>query len=221
MNLWEDPSNFKPCSKISHEVYACRPPSTTIVINRFEQADTVAKLDGRTFFTWQEIDTSHEVQNVVDGLLEEGKVYLVGGRTPYVICGTAGELHAIDEEKFFKRYTLEDGTPLSFSSFNLPTWIKVKTSPKPLRQWACFVPAKENGCIHTPWGITLQINDCNVPHGKGDFVIANDNDGNPDLSDLHVVNGLIFKSTYLNVGWEKCISKAPINISKSALPALW
>ena len=43
----------------------------------------------------------------------------------------------------------------------------------------------------------LQANRAGVPHGEGDYLVCGaGEDGQPDLSDVWVVNGAIFPDTY-------------------------
>lgn len=73
-------------------------------------------------------------------------------------------------------------------------WVEVQSKPDTSSVWACFVPAAKTGKI------------------RGDFIIANDKDGRPDMDDRWVVNGGIFASTYDNTGWEEFLDpKAGVN----------
>ena len=213
MNKWLDADNYKECQKIYYSVYACKPPKGAVVINKFEQVSAVRELGGQTFFT--------ETDAILNSLIAEGRANITDECTPYIIMGTAGELWTVSEDTLMTRYTLEDGSPLMPSTLSIPSWVKVKTSPKSVKLWACFVPKDVTGTVTTTWGARLTINDPSVPHGKGDFVIAVDKDGSPDVTDIYVVNGLIFASTYDTKGWEDCISTERLASDSYVLPNLW
>ena len=146
--------------------------------------------------------------------IASGKVYVVNPNTPFVLAGTLGELWCIDANKLASRYTLiRDGQPLRItpqtlgerSHGGLLDWTLVRTVPDKSQAWACFVPLRQKGQIQTSWGAVLNINGVGVSHGKGDFVIAADAGGRPDISHSYVVNGNVFATTYNNQGWSDCL----------------
>ena len=51
--------------------------------------------------------------------------------------------------------------------------------------------------VETAWGDVLTANRAEVPHGDGDYLVCTvDDEGQPNLSDVWVVNGEIFPDTY-------------------------
>ena len=72
----------------------------------------------------------------------------------------------------------------------------MKTKPT-TGNFACFIPAELQVEVQTAWGDVLQANRAGVPHGEGDYLVCGaGEDGQPDLSDVWVVNGAIFPDTY-------------------------
>ena len=54
------------------------------------------------------------------------------------------------------------------------------------------------------WGDVLHTNLPNAPHGNGDFLICRaGEDGNPDLSDVWVLNGVLFTENYDTANMEE------------------
>jgi hypothetical protein len=51
--------------------------------------------------------------------------------------------------------------------------------------------------VKTAWGDELHTNLPNAPHGSGDYLVCRINEkGEPDLSDIWVLNGLVFPEYY-------------------------
>lgn len=233
---WDDPKNYKKCSKKQYDIHLCKPPVNTVVINVLEQADVVAALGGKTYFTVEEITTMKANNdnrfNFLQQALQAGRAYLVSANTPYVLAGSQGELWCIAEKALIKKYnfvTGQDTEPINQQTLqrrmktDCLDWTVVRTIPDNSQAWACFVNQSLRGQIATPWGAVLNINGAGVPHGKGDFVIAEDAGGKPNLADRYVVNGNVFANTYNNQGWTDYLSTQTINkdtINISDLPAL-
>ena len=60
-----------------------------------------------------------------------------------------------------------------------------------------FVPTEYKLTVETAWGDILYTNRLAVPHFYGDYLVCRaGEDGTPDLSDVWVVNGLSFNTTY-------------------------
>ena len=217
---FDDPRNYRICQKKQYDIYCCMPPKDTLVINRLEQADTVAQLGGRTYYT---ADTILRMQRTNDGrlgmlkqLVASGKAYAVSDRTPFVLAGTIGELWCISADKLARTYRfVSNGMPVAINDGTLQqrmgnalymNWNLIRSMASE-RYYACFVPVSQKGQIRTSWGAVLNINGHGVTHGKGDFVLCSGNpDGSPNMNDRWVVNGEIFRTTYNNQGWVKELS---------------
>ena len=214
MNIWDNPANYKRCVKKQYEIWVCQPPQGTVVINKLEQADSVAMCRGKTVFTPYEIERNPQIKALCEKLVGSGKAYIVNNPQNFVLSGTRGELWCIKGDKLAKKYVwASDNTPINAQTLKSRLgdvkylgWQKVRTVPDNSVAFACFVPAKIQGQIQTSWAV-LNINGRGVSHGKGDFVISQPGaDGKPSAS-RYVVNGAVFADTYDNRGWQDCLIK--------------
>lgn len=158
--------NWKRTHKKNYEVYVCMPPIGTKVHNFLEGTDYVTTKEKR-----------------------------------FVISGTRGEQWVIDAAKLAKTYQTLDGQPLNTKTLNIKNgimpWVKVKTRPDASIVWACFLPKKYRSFpVKTSWGDVLMANRPEVRHGYGDFLVCADANGRPNFSDMWVVNGEVFPTTY-------------------------
>lgn len=230
-------SSYKNCSKKFYEVHVCMPPKNTVVINKLEQADVVRALGNKTYFTAAEIENMQKTNPAllaqIQQFVSQGKAYAVSDKTPFVLCGTVGEMWLTGADKLAATYTfLQNGQPLAINQQSLSQrmsgayldWTLIRTSHRATagQNMACFVPVAQKGQIQTSWGAVLNINGAGVSHGKGDFVIANSVGNHPDLCHRYVVNGNTFATTYDNRGWTDCINttQRKTNLSISELPKL-
>ena len=141
----------------------------------------------------------------------EGANYITDKNKPFVLTGTVGEQWVIDGNKLAKTYTFENGDIIDAKTCksrmkecyneagNKITYMqrqRITTKPNSIINWAIFVP-KEIICqIPTSWGDILTVNNPNIPHGLGDYIVCSDAGNAPNLEDRWVVNGLIFQNTY-------------------------
>lgn len=181
LNLWDNPQNYKPCKKKQYEIWVCKPPKNTVVINKLEQADAVQYAGGHTFFTSRQIKADPKIAAGVQQLLQAGKAYLVKDDQTFVLCGTQGEMWCISAQKLAQKYVwASDDSRIDTTSFkqrayvtaSVPSgerwllhWTKVRTVPDNSTAFACFVPANMQGQIATSWAM-LNINGSGVNHGK-------------------------------------------------------
>ena len=233
-----NPKNYKSCSKKLYEIYVCMPPKNTVVINSLEQADVVKMLNGKTYFTVDELEHMQKNGdgrfNIISQAVNSGRAYLVSDKTPFVLCGTNGELWTISPDKLAQTYTfLQNNQPYPINQQSLSQrvrkdglldWTTVRVSQQAIQgqNMACFVPSSQKGQIQTSWGAVLNLNGVGVSHGKGDFVVcAKLPNGQPNLADRWVVNGEIFAATYNNQGWTDCLSSSSVrSITIDSLPKL-
>ena len=75
-------------------------------------------------------------------------------------------------------------------------WFKIETRSDTVINWALFVPKNQKLAVPTSWGDVLTANRSGVPHGLGDYLLCSDGGNMPNLSDMWIVNGAIFPSTY-------------------------
>jgi hypothetical protein len=114
-----------------------------------------------------------------------------------VLKGAAGELWRSSFAKVQKTYTKLDGSELGLDDFIIDSFIKLKTKPSGMTYFALHLSLNYLVEVQTAWGDVLQANRPEVPHGNGDYLICRKGaDGNPDLSDTWIVNGVVFPYTY-------------------------
>ena len=115
-----------------------------------------------------------------------------------VLKGTLGEEWVTKLSKVLKTYTKEDGSALTDSDLlnNKGTFIPLRAKATPDANFAFYVPKNVIVEVQTAWGDVLYTNKSDTDHGKGDYLVCNNKDGQPDLSDVWVVNGAVFETTY-------------------------
>ena len=107
-------SLYKSCRKKLYEIWCCKPPIGTCVINKLEQADVVKQLGGRTWFSAEELVKLSRTNPQMFSYLKS-KAYIVDANKRYVLSGTLGELWTIDFGKLCSRYTTADGLNLNIA----------------------------------------------------------------------------------------------------------
>jgi hypothetical protein len=112
-----------------------------------------------------------------------------------IITGTAGEEWLAKVDKVLSTYRKLDGSSLTEADIPVDKKLRVKTLPGS-EYFAVFVPKERQFKVQTSWGDILTINRDGIPHGDGDYLICSVKDGNPNFSDVWVINGVIFSKTY-------------------------
>lgn len=115
-----------------------------------------------------------------------------------VLKGTRDEIWTSPLPQVVSRYTKPDGSELRLEDFeNRDVYIDIVTIPTKDAYYAMHVPNDITVTVETAQGNVLHTNLPNAPHGEGDFLVCTiREDGEPDLSDIWVVNGLIFLDCY-------------------------
>ena len=115
-----------------------------------------------------------------------------------VLKGTVGEMWATSLPKVIATYTKPDGSTFSEADFaKKDVYIDIVSIPSPDSNYAMFVPADITVTVETAWGDVLHTNLPNAPHGDGDYLVCRvGEDGEPDLSEVWVLNGVVFPNTY-------------------------
>lgn len=155
----------------------------------------------------------------------EGTDYVVSDNAQFVLSGFAGEQWVIKGDKLAAGYTLLDGSEINASSVkfdknNCWDWHKVRAKSSTDVVCACFLPQNRytNFPVVRSYG-TLVANNPAVGHGLGDFLVAPVVNGNPNIQEARVVNGLIFALTYDLRGIPKeSISPAAKQVEESGAP---
>ena len=232
---YTNPSSYKKCRKKVYDIHVCMPPKGTIVINSLEQPQLVKRF-GRTYFTINDlarIQTSQpDMYNALQQAAAQKLIYTVCDGQDFVLAGTQGEMWTIAPQKLAQKYVfLKGGQPAQINDQTLKErskngcmdWTLVRTVPDNSEAFACFIPVNQKGQLQTSWGSVLNFNDPGSSHGKGDFIIAGNAGGQPNLNDIYVVNGAVFGATYNNQGWADCLDKRVLNkkaITEAELPKL-
>lgn len=142
----------------------------------------------------------------------ENCTYITDQKRPFIISGTLGETWTIDANKFASKYGVRKPgglAPVDIDKYNQAylngqtvDWRKFEARPGQGRAWAFFLDidkygnAAKNFPVQTSWGDTLIANRTGIQHGHGDFLVCEDVNGRPDLSNMWVVNGRVFVRTY-------------------------
>lgn len=115
-----------------------------------------------------------------------------------VLKGTVGEMWTSKLAKVISTYTKPDGSGITEDDFSeKDRFIDLITIASPDSNFAMFVPAGISVTVKTAWGDILHTNLPNAPHGDGDFLVCRaDKNGQPDLSDIWVLNGVLFPENY-------------------------
>lgn len=114
------------------------------------------------------------------------------------LIGTVGEVWPVTIEKLAKTYTFIDGTPITAD--NIPEGeFEIATIVGETAEIIFAEQVTEKVQVATSWGEVLTANRDGVPHGEGDFIVCANKDGEPNLDDRWVVNGMVFINTYEEV----------------------
>ena len=153
-------------------------------------------LTGKTEYTIQGMMVSKETSFHND--LENVDYTVTDDGVSVILKGTVGEQWVTKLDKVLKTYTKADGSALTAEDFtgSKDTFLDLKTKAEPDTNFACFVPADVRLTVNTAWGDVLHVNDPSSEHGYGDYLVCPNKDGKPDFSDVWVVNGAVFGSTY-------------------------
>lgn len=114
-----------------------------------------------------------------------------------VLTGTVGEQWVTKLSNVIPTYSKADGSELTAEDFavkDIPITIKTKAGTE--EYLAMHIPLDIEVEVETSWMI-LFANSPKAPHGNGDYLVCRVySNGNPDLSDVWVVNGTVFPNTY-------------------------
>ena len=115
-----------------------------------------------------------------------------------ILKGKFGEMWTSKLPKVISTYTKPDGSGIFEDDFaDRDVWIDLITRAEPETYYAMHVPLDVSVTVKTAWGDELHTNLPNAPHGNGDYLVCRTNEkGEPDLSDVWVLNGFIFPEYY-------------------------
>jgi len=115
-----------------------------------------------------------------------------------ILKGAFDEMWTSKLSKVINTYRKPDGSPLTEKDFDQKDiFVDLITIPEPDIYLAMYVPLSVSVTVNTAWGDVLHTNLPNAPHGEGDYLVcrAGEN-GEPDLYDVWVLNGVIFPEYY-------------------------
>ena len=115
-----------------------------------------------------------------------------------ILKGAVGEMWASKLPKVISTYTRLDGSVLSEDDFAAKDrYIDILALPEPDSYYAMYVPLGISVTVETEWGDVLHSNLTGAPHGEGAYIVcrASEN-GEPDLSDIWILNGVVFSKYY-------------------------
>ena len=161
-----------------------------------EETDEHWFLTGKNKYTVQAMmaskeTTFHNDLEVVDLVARDD------GET-VVLKGTRDEIWTSPLPQVIARYTKPDGSELCKEDFtNKDVFIDIVTIPTRDAYYAMHVPKDITVIVETAQGDVLHTNLPNADHGEGDYLVCTiGEDGEPNLSDVWVLNGLIFPDCY-------------------------
>lgn len=240
--IFDNPENYKSCTRKQYDAYVCMPPVNTIVLNVFENPNSIdafRRFGNKTYFTVNDIKMLQERDIRMISLMKEevakGNIYVVTKEKPFVVCGTQGEFYTMSARELASQFNFiinNQQVEINTSSLNnklkdgILDWTLIRSKAIKCKEnlMACFVPLKENCIFKDVWHkYGVHINDTRLKkHGKGDFIVCKKlPNGQLDFSKRKLVNGLIFSDTFNNKGWTDCLdlnNKKEITIEK--LPKL-
>lgn len=161
-----------------------------------EHGDEMWFLTGKNKYTVQAMMVSKETS--FHNELEAADYTVTDDGITVILKGSFDEMWASKLDKVISTYTKLDGSALCKEDFaEKDLWIEIVTKPEPDSYYAIYVPLNISVIVETAWGDVLHTNLSNVPHGDGDYLMCRKGeDGNPDLSDVWVLNGVVFPEYY-------------------------
>lgn len=155
-------------------------------------------LTGKQAYTIQAMMVSKETS--FHNELEVADYTVTDDGETVVLKGLIGEMWSSKLPKVISTYTKPDGSEISAEDFaEKDIYIDIIPRPAPDAYYAMFVPVDISVTLETAWGDVLHTNLPNAPHGDGDYLVCRaGEDGNPDYSDVWVLNGVVFPEYYDN-----------------------
>lgn len=222
-----DISLYKKCQRKQYDVWMCKPPLGTVVINRLEQYDLlvylrkyVPLLRERDFLTSIELREIKESNKSIYLFITKN-CYVTNKFDSIIIYGVAGELRVTDYKFICNNYKVKNKNGryiniagfmrkefISYNDERVLSWHKVRfMADKSVDERALFIPKEYVGAVLTNTGYLVKYNQRGIDHGKGDFIVCNSS----DLSNRYIVNGLVFSGTFSNKGWSDSIEEVKLS----------
>lgn len=129
----------------------------------------------------------------------EKSSYITSEGNEYVIRGTEGEEWVVSGKKILNTYETKSGKDIELSKVGTK-YSRYTTKKSKDQLWSCHLPNKKYKRVEvlTAWGTKLIANSGEHPNGTGDYLVCSSKkDGSPNQEDKWVVNGNIYKKTYI------------------------
>lgn len=161
-----------------------------------DQGDEKWFLTGKNEYSVQAMMVSKETS--FHNELEVTDYTVTDDSVSVILKGKFDEMWVSKLPKVISTYTKPDGSALCEDDFaEKDAWIEIVTIPEPNSYYAMHVPLNITVTVETAWGDVLHTNLPNAPHGDGDYLVCRvGDDGNPDLSDVWILNGMVFPEYY-------------------------
>jgi len=181
-------SNFGLCEGLGQKSLSLR--------EYLEQTDENWFLTGKKEYTIQTMMVSRELS--FHNELEDVDYLATDDGETVVLRGTRGEMWTSPLSKVMTRYAKPGGSELRREDFaEKDVFIDIVAIPSRDAYYAMHVPIDITVTVETARGDVLHTNLPNTRHGEGDYLVcAVQVDGEPDLSDVWVLNGLFFLDRY-------------------------
>lgn len=118
--------------------------------------------------------------------------YITNSKKCIRVIGTVGEEWPITIEKLRNGYTFEDGSEID----DIPNGVFEIKARADTNSLVFARRTTKREYVLTSWGDMLTANRAGIDHGKGDYIVYANKNGQPDPNDRWVVNGIVFKNTY-------------------------
>lgn len=225
---YSDVRNYHHCKMKSHNMWMCKPPAGTIIIDKLRYPEAVKAVGGRTYFTVADVAWLSARNPQMHAILQQFVILSQAssvGQNDAVICGTRGQLMLVNLEQAKRQYCIRYrgrwsdawavatlSKSVDYGSEQCFEWVKIHSYGS-IDLCACFVPVTQIEQVVTYRGTEI-INVPGVDHGLGDFIICPydyDNIGRPHINSKQIVNGLVFGDTFDNRTWERQLKRVGEN----------
>lgn len=145
-----------------------------------------------------------KIRNITKGVIEE-----TTKKYPFVVTNSGEKQSLLSLEEVLSGYTIESSTELTLDYLNSKKKKAVYGgkkfdviepfavySKKGIPLMSVFIPKEYVFEFKKTKGSVILVNDPNINHFKGDFIVCTIKDGMPDLSNRWVVNGEDFPKIY-------------------------
>lgn len=191
MNYVDDKSRYIRCQKKAYSVEARKPVKGTLIVNRYASLLTYSLYGDIITPEYYKvmIGNNDNMKLVIQGKIDEGAITPVDDEKPICVKDADGSLSLYSEDDFEKCYgKFHNEVDVAFETYHAAGAETIS--------YAVQIPEAFRG--------TLRINDSyydyNMPgvlHSSGDYVVAeSDVDGNIDMNNRKVINGVLFDKTY-------------------------